>query len=83
MAKKKAGNAALWVIILLLIVGLAGFGATSFGGSSQTVAEVGDVEIDANEYVRAVDAQVRAFQRNTRQPITFQQARAVGLDRIA
>ncbi|NND20985.1 MAG: peptidylprolyl isomerase, partial [Silicimonas sp.] len=36
-----------------------------------------------NEYVRAVDAQVRAFQRNTGQPITFQQARAVGLDRIA
>lgn len=83
MAKNKAGNAALWVIILLLIVGLAGFGATNFGGSVRTVATVGDAEVDVNEYARAVEAQVRNFQRATGQQLTFQQARAIGLDRTA
>lgn len=83
MAKKKAGNAALWVIILLLIVGLAGFGATSFGGSSQTIATVGKVDVGAREYVRSVEAQLRNFQRMTNQPLSFQQARAIGLDRTA
>ena len=83
MAKKKAGNAALWVIILLLIVGLAGFGATSFSGSVRNVATVGDVEIDVNEYARAVETQVRNFQRATGQQLSFQQARTIGLDRAA
>lgn len=83
MAKKKAGNAALWVIIILLIVGLAGFGATNFGGSVRSVATVGDVEIDVNEYARGVEAQVRNFERVTDQSMTFQQARAIGLDRAA
>ena len=83
MAKKSAGNAALWVIILLLVVGLAGFGATSFGGAVRSVATVGDVEVGTNEYARAVEAQVRNFSRLTGQPMTFQQARSVGLDRAA
>lgn len=83
MAKKSAGNAALWVIILLLVVGLAGFGATSFGGAVRSVATVGDVEIGVNEYARAVESQVRNFSRLTGQQMSFQQARAVGLDRAA
>ena len=83
MATKKAGNAALWIIIILLIVGLAGFGATNFGGSVRSVATVGNVEVDVNDYARAVEAQVRNFQRATGQQMTFQQARAIGLDRAA
>lgn len=83
MARKSAGNAALWVIILLLVVGLAGFGATSFGGAVRSVATVGDVEVEVNDYARAVEAQVRNFTRLTGQPMTFQQARALGLDRAA
>ena len=83
MAKKSVGNAALWVIILLLIVGLAGFGATNFGGSIRTVATVGDVEVTVDDYARGIEAQVRNFQRATGQQMTFQQARAFGLDRAA
>lgn len=83
MAKKKAGNAVLWVIILLLVIGLAGFGATNFGGAVRSVATVGDVEVDVNDYARGIEAQVRNFSRLTGQPMTFQQARALGLDRAA
>ncbi|MXQ06946.1 peptidylprolyl isomerase [Alphaproteobacteria bacterium GH1-50] len=83
MAKKKGASAGVWVILILLILGLAGFGATSFSGSQQTVATVGDVEIDANDYVRAVDNQLRAFSQATGQPLSFSQARMIGLDSAA
>ncbi len=83
MAKKKGGNAFLWVILILLILGLAGFGATSFGGGQQNVATVGDVEIDVNDYVRSIEQQTRVFSQATGQPVTFSQARAIGLDTAA
>ena len=83
MAKKKAANAFVWIILLFLIVGLAGFGATNFGGSVQSVATVGSAEISVNDYARAVETQLRNFQRATGQQMTFQQARTLGLDRLA
>src|SRR6056297_3448007 len=83
MAKKKGPSPFLWIIMLLLFLGLAGFGATSFSGGQQTVASVGDVEIDVNDYLRAVDNQTRQFSQMSGQNVTFQQARQIGLDRAA
>lgn len=80
MAKKKSGNIFLWIVMLLLIAGLAGFGATSFSGGTSKVATVGDKTVETNDYVRAFDAQVRAFRQNTRSNITYAQARSLGLD---
>lgn len=83
MAKKQGMGAGMWVIMALLILSLGGFGVTQFGNSVSSVAEVGDVEIDGNEYARAVQSQMNAFQQQTGQPVTFQTAQALGLDRIA
>ncbi len=83
MAKKKGMGAGMWVIMGLLILSLGGFGVTQFGSSVQSVAEVGDVEISANDYARAVQNQMNAFQQQTRQPVSFQTAQALGLDRMA
>ncbi len=83
MAKKKAGNAFLWIIMLLLIVGLAGFGATNFGGSVRTVATVGDTEVVADDYARALQGQMSNYSRLTGQQMTFSQAAAIGFDRSA
>ncbi len=83
MAKKKAANVFVWIIMALLIAGLAGFGATNFGGSVRSVATVGDTEVDVNDYARALEAQMRNFQRTTGQQITFAQARAFGIDSAA
>ncbi|QMU57361.1 MAG: peptidylprolyl isomerase [Boseongicola sp.] len=83
MAKKKAGNIFLWIIMVLLIAGLAGFGATNFGGSARAVATVGEVEIDVNDYARAVQAQTQNFQRQTGQALTPDQLQMLGLDRAA
>ncbi len=82
MAKKK-GSYVTYFLMLLLILALGGFGVTNFGGSNQTVATVGDTEVTATDYVRAVQSQMNNFQRETRQSITFQQAQSVGIDRIA
>ncbi len=83
MAKNKGMGAGMWVIMALLVLSLGGFGVTQFGSSVQTVAKVGDVEVSANEYARAVQAQMNAFQEEIRQPVNFQTAQAFGLDRLA
>ncbi|MEM6386297.1 MAG: SurA N-terminal domain-containing protein [Pseudomonadota bacterium] len=83
MAKKQGMGAGMWVIMGLLILSLGGFGVTQFGNSVTTVAEVGDVEITADEYARAVQNQMSAFQQQMGQPVNFQTAQALGLDRLA
>lgn len=83
MAEKKRTGTVTWILMGILILSLGGFGITQFGQSAQTVASVGKVDIGANEYARAVEGQMRAFEQQTNQPVTFQTAQALGLDRIA
>ena len=83
MAKKKASNIFVWIIMALLIAGLAGFGLTNFGGSVRTVATVGDTEIAYQTYARALQNQAQSYQRLTGQTLTIDQARALGFDRSA
>ncbi|MDD9921931.1 MAG: SurA N-terminal domain-containing protein [Boseongicola sp.] len=83
MAKNKASNAFLWIIMLLLILGLGGFGLTNFGGSATTVAKVGDSEIVLEDYARALESQLRNYQRISGQALTIEQAQAIGLDQLA
>lgn len=80
-AKGQAGKAVVWVILGLLILGLAGFGATSFGGSMRSIGQVGETEIRVDGYARAVQQDLRTFQQQTGQPLSFAQAQALGLDR--
>ncbi len=83
MAKKKASNVFVWIIMVLLIAGLAGFGATNFGGSLRNVATVGDTDVDVDTYARTLQAQMRSYQQVTGQALTVQQAREFGFDRAA
>jgi len=83
MAKKKASNIFVWIMMALLIAGLGGFGLTNFGGSLSTVATVGDTEIDNQSYARALQNQAQSYERLTGQSLTIDQARALGFDRSA
>lgn len=83
MAKGTKGSvsrALVWVILALLIVGLAGFGATNFGGSVRAVATVGDEEIDVNEYGRELQQELRALAAQSGRAFSMAEARALGLD---
>ena len=81
MAKNKASQAVVWVILGLLILGLGGFGVTNFGGSVRTVGSVGGTEIDVTTYGRELQAELRALSQQTGQPIGIAEAQAFGLDR--
>lgn len=78
--KMKLSNLFVWIILGLLIVGLAGFGATNFGNSQQSVASVGSTEIDANQYARALDTELRSYSQQLGQNMTLAQARSFGID---
>lgn len=67
--------------MLMLIVGLAGFGASNFGGQVRSVGQVGDVEIDVNRYAQALNQELQALQAQTGQNITLSQAAQFGVDR--
>ncbi len=69
----------VWIILLLLIVGLAGFGATNLSGTVRTVATIGDKEITIEAYSRALQNEMRAFEAQTGSTMPFSQAEQFGL----
>lgn len=80
---KTAKDGAVWIILTLLIVGLAGFGATNFGGSVSAIGKVGSQSISTNDYYRALQAEIRAAEGEIGQPVSLPQAEAMGLTRRA
>lgn len=80
-AKNPISKTLVWIILLLLIIGLAGFGATNFGGTVRTVGTVGDTEIPVTRYANALQRELRSFEQQTGQRISFSEARQFGLDR--
>lgn len=77
---KKASNIAVWIILILLIVGLAGFGVSNFGGSVRVVATVGETEVTVDDYARALQSRLRETAQ-AGGPTTFAEAQAQGIDR--
>jgi peptidyl-prolyl cis-trans isomerase D len=72
---------AVWVLMAMLILGLGGFGVTSFGGGASKVGSVGDVEITADDYALAFQGRLNAISQQAGQRISAQEGLAFGLDR--
>lgn len=79
--KSKAQEAAVWVLMGMLIVGLGGFGVTSFSGGKTSVAKVGSIEVTTDDYARALQTQVNAMSQKLGQQLSMQEALAFGLDK--
>lgn len=75
----KVTEVAVWGLMAMLVLGLGGFGVTSFGGRITTVATVGDVEVTAQDYARAVQTQVSSYSQQLGMQISAQELLAVGL----
>ncbi len=73
----------IWILLALLIVGLAGFGATSLGGNIRTVGAVGDKQISVDLYARTLQEDLRAISAQAGQNVPFSTAQALGVDRQA
>ena len=82
MAKgdNKISKMAVWVLMALLIVGLAGFGATNLTGTVRTVGKVGSEQISVDEFAREMQQEMRAAGAQIGQPMTMELARSIGLD---
>lgn len=78
-AAKKTGNLVVWILLLLLVVGLAGFGARNFGGSVNAIGKVGDEEISVEEYSRALQRALREQSDAQGRSITLAEAQAMGI----
>lgn len=80
--RTKKSNVLAWALMVLLIIGLAGFGIGAGGGlTGSSVANVGNQSISAQDYARAFDNELRAFSNQIGRNLTIDEARAFGLDR--
>ena len=79
----KLSKTFVWILLGLLIIGLAGFGTGNFGGRTNSVGSVGDKEIGVNEYARALQNQMNAASAQFGSKISFQQAQLFGIQQQA
>ncbi|WP_438657166.1 SurA N-terminal domain-containing protein [Roseinatronobacter monicus] len=80
--KMSAKNIAAGFLMALLALSLLGFGVEGFGSRSQNVATVGDRDINADAYARALQNELRALQSQVGQAVTMEQARMFGVDQM-
>ncbi len=79
--RAKKSSLFFWFIIVLLIIGLAGFGISVGGIGGRNVARVGDRDISTEDFARAFDAERRAITERLGRPVTMAEARQYGIDR--
>lgn len=80
--KSSLSKTFVWIILGLLIVGLAGFGATNLSGTIRTVGTVGDQTISVDDYARDLQREIRVTEAQRGQAMTMEQAHAAGLDQV-
>ena len=83
MAKKGERRYGAWIIVGVILIGLAGFGTGGLSGNVRSIGTVGEKEISVASYQRAMNEQLRALSAQAGQAISFQQAQAFGLDQAA
>lgn len=77
--RTKGKSTIVWLLMGLLILGLGGFGVTSFSGGSSAIGSVGDTKVTADEYSRALQSQINAYSQQSGQHFTMEQAQTLGL----
>lgn len=79
--KGTASKVAVWIILLLLVGGLAGVGVGGFGGSTTNVGSVGETEITIQQYENALRQELNFETRLRGEPVSLLQAQQEGIDR--
>ena len=79
-AGKSISNVLVWILMGLLFAGLAFTGFTNFGGGASRVGSVGDIDISADDYFRALQNEINAQIQNSGELVTFADLRSRGVD---
>lgn len=82
MAKSKKSsvtNILVWVLMAMLVFGLAGFGVTSFGGNVRSVANVGQTVVDATAYAQALEQRLNLMREQMGPEFSFAEAEQLGI----
>lgn len=80
MASGQGSKYVFYGLLGFVAVGLVGFGAGNFSGNIRSIGTVGDKPILASAYASALSQQIRAFEQQIGQPLSFQLAQSIGLD---
>ncbi|MCG7626594.1 SurA N-terminal domain-containing protein [Epibacterium sp. MM17-32] len=78
---KNLSKTFVWILMGLLFVGLAGFGAINVSGTTRTLATVGEAKVSVDDYARALQQEQRAIQAQSGQSIPLSQLISMGVDR--
>lgn len=77
---KSLSKSFVWVILVLVVAGLGGYGALNLSGTARTVATVGDETVSTSQYARELQREIRGIEAQTGKPLPMDQARQMGLD---
>ncbi|TJZ94266.1 peptidylprolyl isomerase [Paracoccus gahaiensis] len=77
--RTKGKSTVVWILMGLMVLGLGGFGVTSFSGGTSEVGSVGETRITADDYARALQAQMRELSQQMGEPVSLQQAQQMGV----
>ncbi len=80
--RSKGKNTVYWVLMGFMVLGLGGFGVTNFSGAStQAIGSVGQTDIPAGDYARALRNQLEGVAQQGGRRLTMAEAQQMGLDR--
>lgn len=79
--RKKRANSLIWGFLALTMVGFGGYGIANFSGGITELGRVGDRVVTTADYARALQRELQAFSQQVGQPVNFEQARQLGIDR--
>ena len=78
-SKTSVSKIFVWILLGFLFVGLIGFGTGNLSGNVKTIGKIGDTDITVNEYVRALQSELRNTSQQFGQQLTLQQLQAFGI----
>ena len=78
--KRKGASVLSFVLLAMVVGGFGGYGITSYGTSSMAIGRVGETDIDASRYMRALQNQIASTGQQLGSPLDFAQAQQFGID---
>ena len=78
-SKTSVSKIFVWILLGFLFVGLIGFGTGNLSGNIKIIGKVGETEISVNQYVQALQTELRNTSQQFGQQLTLQQLQAFGI----